>query len=138
MKINPRDLCQVDLCVRDRRRSLQFYEDVFGWRAAPAEVHGMTFLDVPEDCPWGIALVDEPTLPAGGTGRTVLYFACDDPALVHSRVAAAGGRPGPGPVRVPGYGKVWRFEDPDGLAFGVYQAESGEPVSRLRSDRPDD
>lgn len=121
MSVDPRRLCQIEIAVGDVRRAAQFYEDAFGWRPVPAEMHEYVVLAVPDGCPFGIALVPGRSLE-GRVGGAVLYFAVEDPEAVVERVMAAGGRKRLGPSKLFGYGVIHQVEDPDGTRWGLYAA----------------
>lgn len=121
--IDPNQLCQIEIHVSDLRRSLTFYEGVFGWRAAPAEIHDYVVLDVPEDCPFGIALAVNKAARSSGS-RSVLYFRVDDPKAIAERVEAHGGTLVFGPAKLGGYGTVYRIRDPDGQTFGLFAPQT--------------
>jgi predicted enzyme related to lactoylglutathione lyase len=120
--LDPRSLCQIEIPVSDQQRALAFYRAAFGWEAVPAEIHEFVVLAVPDDCPFGLALV--PYVRSGGEpvprNGPVLYFATPDPEAVVARVEAAGGRRRFGPTKLAGYGTIFQIEDPDGNRFGLY------------------
>ena len=119
MKTSMGPLCQIEIHVSDVQRSLAFYEDVFGWRAVPAEIHNYIVLEVPADSPYGVALVPT-TSTASLKNNLVLYFSCDNPDSCLEKVSKAGGRIRFRAKQLPGYGRVDQFEDPDGQRFGLY------------------
>lgn len=122
--IDPRRLCQVELQVADLKAAAKFYEDAFGWRVVPADLHEYVVLQVPDDCPFGIALT--PRRHSQGSeatrweSRVVLYFGVDDPDAVVRAVEAAGGKKRFGPMPLMGYGAIYQVEDPEGTRFGLY------------------
>lgn len=119
MNVDPTRVCQVEIPVSDVPRATYFYENAFGWKPVPAELHEYVVLAVPDACSFGIALVPGREKEAKTSG-VVLYFAVDDPELVASAAQAFGGRRRFGPVKLFGYGQVWQVEDPDGTRFGLY------------------
>lgn len=130
--VNPERLCQLLIEVSDLGRAKAFYQEVFGWKAAPADLMEMVVFDVPRDCPFGIALIPKispesaaqkpPTseLP-GSPGGLKAVFAVDDPEAVLARCAAWEGCHVTGPRTQPGYGLVWDVAGPDGLTWGLFK-----------------
>lgn len=114
-------LCQVEIHVRDLQRSLKFYEDVFGWQPVPAEIHNYVVLKVPDSSAYGISLIPDAKRAPGGDG-IVLYFSCEDPDACLERATKAGGRVRFRNQRLPGYGRLDQFEDPDGQRFGLFSS----------------
>lgn len=117
--LDPATLCQIEIPVSDMPRALAFYEAVFGWRAAPAELHEYVVLEVPDDCPFGLALV--PRRSAGSSGEATLYFATNVPEEICKRAVAHGGTKRLGPMTLPGYGTIFQIEDPEGCRWGLFQ-----------------
>ncbi len=118
--VDPTRLCQIELQVQDLKAAAKFYGDAFGWKVVPAELHEYVVLEVPDGCPFGIALT--PKRPGGGVspGNVVLYFAVDDPETVCRAVESAGGKRRLGPMPLMGYGAIYLVEDPEGTRFGLY------------------
>ena len=104
--------------MTDVTRALAFYERAFGWRRAPAELHEYFVFEVPEGCPFGVALV--PGQSSGTRGGLTAYFSVTDPAAVCQAVIDAGGRKRLGPTVLPGYGTIYQVEDPDGNRWGLF------------------
>lgn len=116
--VDPTKLCQIEIHVSNIERSLKFYETVMNWPAVPTEIHNYHVLEVPERCPFGIALV--PDKKAIARSGIVLYFAVDDPQEIANAAKLQGTDPLPG-ATLPGYGKVQQIQDPDGNCFGLYK-----------------
>lgn len=123
MSVDPTHLCQLEIPVSNMPRALSFYERAFGWRAAPAELHEYVVIDVPESCPYGIALVPRRGEP-GRAGLTA-YIRVEDPVAVCQAVVDAGGTKRFGPMQLPGYGTIFQVEDPDGNRWGLFAAKPG-------------
>ncbi len=119
MTLSP-EICQLELHVSDLTKSLQFFAEVFGWTAVPADMHEYVVLSVPEDCPFGVALVPD-AKRARGTGGFIPYFRCDDPEEILRRVRKAGGTVRFGPKHLASYGDIYQFEDLDGQRFGLFK-----------------
>jgi predicted enzyme related to lactoylglutathione lyase len=114
----PTKLCQVEIPVLDIERAILFYERVFGWKQAPAEMHEYIVMQVPEDCPFGISLI--PTKKERQGDSVVLYFQTENPEAVAEAAKKNGGRLRFGPKKLGFYGEIYQIEDPDGNRFGLY------------------
>jgi predicted enzyme related to lactoylglutathione lyase len=114
----PTKLCQIEIPVSDIERSILFYNQVFGWKQVPAEMHEYIVLDVPDDCPYGISLI--PTKKERTGDSVVLYFQTENPEMIAEAAKEHGGRLRFGPKRLGAYGNVYQIEDPDGNRFGLY------------------
>jgi predicted enzyme related to lactoylglutathione lyase len=126
-EIDPKKLCQVEIHATRLDVSRKFYEEVFGWKAAPAEIHNYLVLDVPEDCPFGISIV--PSFGAkASSGQIILYFQVTDAASIAERAEIFGGSKKFGPTKLPAYGNIWQITDPDGHRFGLFEKqEASQP-----------
>jgi predicted enzyme related to lactoylglutathione lyase len=121
-EIDPKSLCQVEIHATRLDVSRRFYEEVFGWRAVPAEIHNYLILDVPEDCPFGISLV--PSLGARqSSGQIILYFRVTNAAHIAEKAERFGGTKKFGPTKLPAYGSIWQITDPDGHRFGLFEKQ---------------
>lgn len=122
-EIDPKKLCQVEIHATRLDVSRKFYEEVFGWKAVPAEIHNYLVLDVPQDCPFGISIV--PSLGAKtSSGQIILYFQVEDAAEIATRAEQFGGTKKFGPTKLPAYGNIWQITDPDGHRFGLFEKQS--------------
>ena len=121
-EIDPGKLCQVEIHATRLDASRKFYEEVFGWRAVPAEIHNYLILEVPETCPFGISLV--PSMSARqSSGQIILYFQVTDAATIAAKAEQFGGSKKFGPTRLPAYGDIWQITDPDGHKFGLFEKQ---------------
>ena len=118
MTLLPTKLCQIEIPVLDIERSILFYERVFGWKQAPAEMHEYIVMQVPEDCPYGISLI--PTRKERLGDSIVLYFQTENPEAIAEAAKNNGGRFRFGPKKLGFYGDIYQIEDPDGNRFGLY------------------
>ncbi len=123
--IDPTRLCQIEVQVEDLKAAATFYEEAFGWKVVPAELHEYVVLQVPDGCPFGIALTPRHSQSAAAgdareESRVVLYFAVEDPEAVVKAVEKAGGKKRFGPMPLMGYGSIYQVEDPEGTRFGLY------------------
>jgi predicted enzyme related to lactoylglutathione lyase len=127
--VNPARLCQLLIEVSDLNRAKRFYADVFGWKPVPADLLEMVVLEVPADCPFGIALVPtvgpdglpQDQVPSAPSTRLKAIFAVDDPEAIIAQCRASDGCQVAGPRTHPGYGHVWEVCDPDGLTWGLFK-----------------
>jgi predicted enzyme related to lactoylglutathione lyase len=118
--IDSKSLVQLEIHVSDLPKSIAFYEQVFGWRQVPAELHNYVVLEVNPSCPWGISLV--PSSRVSSNQSLVLYFAATDARGVADKAVLLGGQKRFGPTRLPAYGEIWQIADPDGHWFGLFEA----------------
>ncbi|MDH2430231.1 VOC family protein [Sphaerisporangium sp. TRM90804] len=112
--------CWVDLSSPDVGASVDFYGELFGWRAQ--------FDPHPDAGGYG-RFTSRGMLVAGigprfarGAAEWSLYVATGDAESVESRVKEAGGAVVIGPVQVFEEGVTALFHDPAGAAFMVWQA----------------
>ncbi|NRA65183.1 MAG: VOC family protein [Pseudobacteriovorax sp.] len=123
LKLEPKNLCQIELQITDIDISLRFYEELFGWRAVPIELDNYTVLDFSNDQPFGISLVhrqsDKAIKPP-----PILYFEgkITDLQNFKEKVSNLKGKFVRGPARLPGYGMVHVVQDPSGNLFGIFSA----------------
>jgi len=118
----PTKLCQIEIPVSNIERSVLFYDAVFGWQQAPAEMHEYVVMQVPDECPYGISLI--PTKKERTGDSVVLYFQTEDPVRVVEAAKNNGGRLRFGPKKLGVYGDIYQIEDPDGNRFGLYAKAS--------------
>ena len=123
MSIDPGKLCQLEIHVKDLERSLTFYREVLGWNDVPAEIHLYHILEVPEDCPWGVALIPDSSAENRGS-NLVPYFAATDPERICGKAIEHGGKKIFGPRKMGAYGETWQIADPDGQKYGLYKKAS--------------
>jgi predicted enzyme related to lactoylglutathione lyase len=127
-EIDPKNLCQVEIHATRLDVSRKFYEEVFGWKAVPAEIHNYLVLDVPDDCPFGVSIV--PSMGARqSSGQIILYFRVADAAKIADKAERFGGSKRFGPTKLPAYGNIWQITDPDGHRFGLFEKQ-GSVVPR--------
>jgi len=123
--LDPGQIVQIEIPVRDLSRALEFYRAVFGWTRSPAEIHNYVVLDVPEVDNRvqrvGVALVPVGDDTARETLQVVTYFRHDDPEMLIKKIIEAGGSKRFGPRKLPAYGDIWQFCDPDGNRFGLFK-----------------
>ncbi len=121
MKVSPEQLSQLDLTVSDMRRSLLFYAEVLAWTEAACEIYNYHVLNVPEDCRFGIALIEDRKISFGLSSLCLGFTVASLPAAksVLTQVSPYGGQL-LGDRHLPGYGQLWEFCDPDGQRFRLF------------------
>ena len=125
-------LALIILAVRDLKRSLEFYRQVFGW---PLLVDSPPYKEfqMPSGQRLGIYFHEgfgrntgqPPTLaPAGETTGTELYFYATDPPALMAKLQTAGARLLSAMARRPWNDEAAYYADPDGHILVVAQAAS--------------
>lgn len=107
--------------MTDLDRAVTFYEQAFGWKAVPADLHEVVILKTPQSCPYGISLVQRPEVKKRSLGGIVIYFKASHPEDIVEKTRAAGGKKRFGPRLLKGYGHIYQLEDPDGNRFGIFK-----------------
>lgn len=107
----PTKLCQIEIPVTDLETAVVFYEAVFGWKQAPAEMHEYIVMHVPDDCPFGISLI--PSTKERNGDSVVLYFQVENPQNIVENVVKNGGKLRFGPKKTGLYGEIFQVEDLD-------------------------
>lgn len=114
-------LCQIEIPVSQIEVSLRFYKEVFGWDKVPADIAGYYILDVPSEFGFGISLTPHPISAPRHPFTSRLYFKSQNTEQCLEAIKTNGGKILSGPSPRPGYGLVWRFQDPDGHQYGLFQ-----------------
>jgi predicted enzyme related to lactoylglutathione lyase len=115
------NLCQIEIPVSNIEVSLEFYWKVFGWKKVPCEIAGYYILDVPSEFGFGVSLIPQLSGTSKKDSQSRLYFTCQNPDRYLNAIETYGGKILGGPSPRPGYGMIWRFQDPDGHAYGLFQ-----------------
>lgn len=118
--IDPSKLCQIEFCVANPQKTVEFMQSVFGWTASPAELQEYIIIDVPEECPYGISVVAQSQSETRAQ-PIVLYFAVHEIEKVIDRAKKNGAQIRFGPKKLPGYGTIYQINAPDGLRFGIFE-----------------
>ena len=121
MTVDPSSICQIEIPISDTKESLKFYEEVFGWKAVPIELHQYIVMETPDDCPYGISLIPSPKSKTG-IGTTV-YFKVKQLDSIQKK-AEEFGCPLQQGRSLPGYGKVQIIKDPSGNRLGLFESKS--------------
>lgn len=119
-EVDPTQLCQLEIHTSRIDVSRKFYEEVFGWKAVPAEIHNYLVLEVPDDCPFGISLVPG-RAASSAHSPIILYFQVTEAAKIAEKAELFGGSKKFGPAKMPAYGEIWQITDPDGHRFGLFE-----------------
>lgn len=114
--------CWADLTARDVEASKRFYADVLGWTFTESgpEYGGYTNAEL------GGRAVAALTPPMPGQEEVPpvwsVYLATDDIEALAARVGEAGGQQIVAPMQVGPFGSMGFWVDPQGAAFGAWQA----------------
>lgn len=114
-------LCQIEICVTDVDKALVFYENVFGWKKAPAEISYYHVLQVEPESSFGLALVETPPGKIKSmASKIVLYLRVStfEPYIEASQ--SFGGRVLRTDLKLPGFGTVAQIADPDDNRWGLF------------------
>src|SRR4051794_33333430 len=116
--------CWVDTSQPAPEQALDFYSGVFGWaleNVMPPEAPGQYFMARQHGGDVAAVGSIPDGLPQTATWNTYVAVANADETT--SRVREAGGRVLLEPFDVPGSGRMAVLADPEGAAFGVWQAQ---------------
>lgn len=122
MSVTPENLCQLDLTVSNIDRSLRFYAGVFAWTEAPCEIFNYHVLNVPKTCPFGIALIEKPDHRFTLSALCLSFSMATKQEILDAfgKVETLGGQH-LGERKLPGYGYLWEFCDPDGQRYRFFK-----------------
>ncbi|GGX71808.1 VOC family protein [Streptomyces anandii] len=115
----PGSLGWVELSTRDIKRARDFYTSVFGWSVNASEwytqwgLHGEDF--------GGVTSMHD-RFPADVPPHWLPYFAVEDVDATAETALRAGAKALQEPTSVPDGPRIAVLRDPQGAAFGVYQA----------------
>ena len=118
--LTPNSICQIKIGVSNMKKSLNFYERVFGWKKSPVYIHDLSVLDV-RGSGLGVALVPDKS----STGqRLTLYFSVSSEELIETILEKAEKLTDSENyferVYVPSYGSVCYIFDPDRTRIGLF------------------
>jgi len=115
--------CWVDLAATDASRALDFYTELFGWRAAVQPANGGSFVrlsqagrDVGSLYP-----LKRSALHAGVPSHWTPYVRVDDADAASLRASELGARVAVEPFVVDGMARIALLVDPVGAAFGIWE-----------------
>lgn len=114
----PGKLVHFEIAVGDTKRAMAFYENVFGWQfqdsGMPDVEYNMTEAGGEPGGAVYLAQDDKPSV--------LVYFDTDDIDASIAKVRETGGEAEDrGPI--PGVGWFSHCKDPEGLEFGLFQAD---------------
>jgi len=116
--------CWADLIAPDLDAAKRFYTAVMGWQYEDNGAdHGHYTMCLARGGKPVAALMPPPPGMEGMPPVWNVYFATPDVGATLMRVETAGGKPAMGPQPVPGAGTMGFAVDPQGAAFGLWQAE---------------
>lgn len=112
--------CWVDVAVPDQAAAREFYSAVLGWTFEDTGAEFGNYLMCRRDgrAVAGIGSVQDPNQPSAWT----TYLASDAVDTTAKEIGARGGMVVAGPFEIPGSGRMCVGIDPQGAAFGVWQA----------------
>ncbi len=123
MKGNP--VRWFEIYVQDMDRARRFYETVLGVKLERLETGDLDYWAFPvatgQPGTAG-ALVMIAGVPSGGNS-TLVYFACEDCAVVGARVAGAGGKVHREKTSIGQYGAIVLAVDTEGNMFGLHSMQ---------------
>lgn len=108
-----------EIAGKDRKKSEQFYSELFGWQIA--HMDGMDYGLVSPAGDKSIGGGIGPTPPGGGPYVT-FYIQVDDLQASLNKAEKLGGKTVMPPTPIPGYGSCAMFTDPDGNMIGLYKS----------------
>jgi predicted enzyme related to lactoylglutathione lyase len=107
-----------EIGAKDRKKSEQFYSDLFGWQIKTYEGMDYGLVDPAGDKSIGGGI--GPTPPGGGPYVT-FYVLVDDLQASLDKAEKLGGKTVLPPTPIPGYGSSAMFTDPDGNLIGLFK-----------------
>lgn len=125
MEYNP--VGWFEIYVQDMARATAFYEAIFQWQMTPMGnpdpegFPGMEMCSFPSSMTaYGAsgALVKMPNTPSGGS--TLVYFSCEDCAVILARVIAHGGTVVSDKMSIGEHGFIAIFSDTEGNVIGLH------------------
>lgn len=114
MAIHP--VVYIEISMIDRKETVKFYENVFGWQTELESDMNYATFDPGEGVGGGFTPVTN-EYPAG---TVIVYIGTDDVTASLKKVAAAGGKVVVPESNIPGVGKFGLFKDPGGNLIGLF------------------
>ncbi|MFK7826018.1 MAG: VOC family protein [Oligoflexales bacterium] len=112
------NLCQIEIKITDIVRSRTFYEQVFGLKLVPAEIHNYHILEVSKKSSFGISLLEQEKVEPNRS--MILYFRLESLEGIKEKLGSLRNGSFKGERIVPGYGRAIFVEDPDGHRLGLF------------------
>lgn len=114
---NPNPIVHIELSAEDRRKSADFYADIFGWKVSHMdEMNYTTFSTEQENMGGGFNPVTEQA-PAG---TVVVYIGSADIEADLEKIEAHGGQTLVPKTEIPQMGWFAWFKDPSGNTMALY------------------
>lgn len=109
-----------EISVRDAKRSIKFYEQLFDWHSSDEEEY-LTFRELGESTtPEGIGGRISQLIPGRLPPYATVYIDVDDVAMYLDKVLELGGEIVVMPTPVPDIGAIGVFADLDGNIIGLF------------------
>jgi hypothetical protein len=115
--------CWLDLAARDAPRAIEFYGELFGWRARTQAANGGTFVRLARDgADVGSLYPLAPAAKAAGVAsHWTPYVRVDDVRTTARQARALGGSILVDPFAVEGVARICVIVDPGGATFGAWE-----------------
>jgi predicted enzyme related to lactoylglutathione lyase len=113
----PHPLCHFEFMTEDPDRTRKFYAGVFGWEFDDRSMPGYTLIKTGQD-PGGGVMKRPENCPHP---MMQVYFMVDDIEATLKNVGEAGGSVIVPKTPIPNVGHFAIFNDPDGIAVGIFQ-----------------
>jgi predicted enzyme related to lactoylglutathione lyase len=115
--------CWLDLAATDAPRAIEFYGELFGWRARTQAANGGTFVRLARDGTDVGSLYPLPPAAksAGVASHWTPYVRVDDLRATARQAQALGGSVLVDPFVVEGVARIAVVVDPGGAAFGLWE-----------------
>ena len=119
--------CWLDLAASDPARAIEFYGELFGWRARTQQANGGTFVRLSrEGRDVGSLYAMAPAArSAGVVSHWTPYVRVSDVQAARRRARDLGGSVLVDPFEVDGIARIALIADPGGAAFGLWEDASG-------------
>lgn len=112
-------ICQVELTISDKDKTLDFYQNVLNWSFTYAEIHNHFIFDVPKSSPYGISLIYNQNNVSGGCR---VYFEVTNIQSIKEKLEKFYNK-NYSVIQRPQYGNILLCEDPSGNLLGFFSKE---------------
>ena len=106
-----------EIAARDRARSAEFYQQLFGWEPLPQEMPDYSMYNPGEGGIGGGIMQAHEGMP----NYVTFYVHVEDLAASLAKAESLGGRQIVPPTPIPGHGSFAMFTDPDGNVIGLWK-----------------
>jgi predicted enzyme related to lactoylglutathione lyase len=115
----PGSLGWNELISTNEDKSISFYKALFGWKAEPTEMPGMTYTILKQGETMVGGSMAQPKQMAGAPSLWGVYFSVADADQAAAKVTALGGKVLNPPMDIPNIGRFAVVADPQGAIFSV-------------------